>query len=359
MGVFGADDFDEHERVVHFRDPGCGLRAIVAVHSTALGPAIGGCRMWPYPSAAEALRDVLRLSRGMSYKNALAGLPLGGGKTVIIGDPQRDKSEALLERFGECVESLGGGYVTAEDSGISVPDMDIMRRRTRHVCGLSPACGGSGDPAPATAWGVYLGIRAALAFRAGEPELRGIRVAVQGLGAVGGHLCRHLAAAGAELLVADVAPERAQRVCAETGARAVSAGDILRVDADVFAPCALGAVLDARAVAGLKVSIVAGAANNQLATSAEDEALSARGILYAPDYVINAGGIIQAAHEHLRLGDAAAVRCAVERIPERLRAIFEQATANGRPTGALTDDLARRRLARAGHGARGLAPSAA
>jgi leucine dehydrogenase len=348
MPVFQSDAFDDHEQVVFCHEPRTGLKAIIAIHSTALGPAAGGCRMWNYANEAEALHDVLRLSRGMSYKNAMADLCLGGGKAVILANPRQDRNARLLEAFGECVERLGGRYITAEDVGMSIAEMEIVARRTSHVCGL-PKKGNTagGDPSPKTAYGVYLGILAAVAFRTGEPEvenLRGIRVAVQGLGAVGYKLCSYLSGAGAELLVAEIDRDRVRRACAEFGATAADPEGILQQDADVLAPCALGGILNEQSIPQLKVSIIAGAANNQLATEADGAALHARDILYAPDYVINAGGIINVACEHLGLNGEAAVLSAIERIGPRLLGIFRQARETDRPTSEIADDMARARL---------------
>lgn len=352
MPVFTSESFDNHEQVIHCCDNRRGLRAIIAVHSTVLGPATGGCRMWPYPGESDALRDVLRLSRGMTYKNAMAELPLGGGKAVILGDAARDKSDRLLEAFGDAVDSLGGRYITAEDVGTNVADMQVVARRTDYVSGLpSSGHGAGGDPSPRTALGVFLGILAAVGYRTGEPDrrdLRGIRVAVQGLGAVGYQLCKLLAESGAELLVADIDAARAERVCNEVNARNTGVREILAESADVFVPCALGAILNSQTIPHLNVSIVAGAANNQLATEADGAALRDRNILYAPDYVINAGGIINVAHERLGLGDDEAAKIAIGRIGPRLLEIFKRAEQTGRPTNVVADEMARERLSR-GH----------
>lgn len=348
MSVFAHPDFDGHEQLVHCHDRASGLRAIIAVHSTRLGPALGGIRMYPYASEAEALTDALRLARGMSYKSALAGLPLGGGKSVILGDPRRDKTPALLRAMGEAIERLGGRYVGAEDSGTAVADLQRMAEATAHVTGLQdkPGLDGgvrSGDPSPATALGVYVGIRAALRHRYGREDLAGLRVAIQGVGSVGYRLAGHLHAAGATLWVSDVwAPnlERAQRAF---GAEPVAPGRIHAAPVDVYAPCALGASLNDATIPELRAAIVAGAANNQLAEARHGEALRARGVLYAPDYAINAGGIIDVCAE--RLGeDAASVRGRVERIGLTLARIFERAEAEGLPTHVIADRLAEERL---------------
>src|SRR5690606_11634367 len=251
-----------HEQVTFFYDEKTGLKAIVAIHSTALGPALGGCRVWPYESEAAALNDVLRLSRAMTYKNSAMGLPLGGGKAVIIADSRADKTPELFEAFGRAVERLGGRYITAEDVGTEPDDMVAVRRHTRHVAGLPDT---SGDPSPATAFGVYNGIRAALKHAFGDDDLRGRRVAVQGLGAVGMHLCRYLHEDGAELIVTDIAQKRIDQAVSEMNARAVGSDEIYDVECDVFAPCALGAVVNDATLPRFKAKVIAGSANNQLA----------------------------------------------------------------------------------------------
>ncbi|MFI4907723.1 MAG: Glu/Leu/Phe/Val dehydrogenase dimerization domain-containing protein [Steroidobacterales bacterium] len=353
MDLFQMRDFDAHEQVVFGYDAASGLRAIIAIHSTALGPAAGGCRMWPYATSCDAVVDALRLSRGMSYKNAMAELPFGGGKAVVIGD-SRDKTRQRMEAFGRCVDSLGGRYITAEDVGTSTTDMEHVARVTRFVSGLAgesargTEAGGpaGGDPGPKTALGVFLGLKAAVRFRLGRSSLEGLKIAVQGLGGVGYPLCRQLAAEGASLHVADSRVGVAQRVCEELGAHEVPAESILSQDVDVLAPCALGAVLDSRSIPALRARIVAGAANNQLARVEDGEAVTRAGILYAPDYVINAGGIISVAHEYRGGATAAQVRAEIEKIPGRLTEIFERARREGRPTSTIADQMARERLAR-------------
>jgi leucine dehydrogenase len=256
MPVFAHPEFDGHQEVVFGHESESGLNAIIAIHNTNRGPALGGCRMWPYASEAEALTDVLRLSRGMTYKSALADLPLGGGKAVIIGDPHTDKSEALFLAMGRFVDSLGGRYISAEDVGVSVEDVDIMARVTKHVAGTCTA--GAGDPSPATAYGVLVGIRAAVAHKLGRNSLDGLRVAIQGVGHVGYYLCRQLAEAGAKLVVTDIDREAVRRVETEFHAQPVAPDEIYGVDGEVFAPCALGAVINDETIAQLKASIVAG-----------------------------------------------------------------------------------------------------
>jgi leucine dehydrogenase len=300
--------------------------------------------MWPYASDEAALDDVLRLSRGMTYKSALAGLAYGGGKAVIIGDARRDKSPALFEAFGRFVDSLGGRYVTAEDVGTSPADFEIVRRQTRHVAGIAE--GGSGDPSPATAWGVFNGLRATVKHRLGRDDLAGLTVAVQGLGHVGWALAEHLYQAGVRLVVADIDAARLDRARAGLGATVVEPQALFDVEADVFAPNALGAVLNDDTIARLKVAAVAGSANNQLAEDRHGAALQARGILYAPDYVINAGGIINISHEGPRYSkETAFAHCA--RIHDTLLELFERAARDGVPTNEMADRLAEERIAAA------------
>ncbi len=343
--LFDAPDFDAHEGVHFATDTATGLQAIIAIHSTHLGPAAGGCRWWTYLDDAAALTDALRLSRGMSYKNAMAGLPMGGGKGVILkGAP---KTEAFLEAFGAAIEGLNGRYVTAEDVGMSDADMTVIARATRHVSGL-PVAGGQagGNPGPSTAEGVFVGMRAAVRHKLGRNDFQGVHVAVQGLGSVGAALAGKLAAAGARLTVADLDSARAARVAAATGATAIANDEIMTVGADVFSPNALGAILTESSIAALDVAVVAGAANNQLATPDDGARIAARGILYAPDYVINAGGIINVVAEYLGNGDAASVAAQIARIEGRLADIFAEADASGRATDAVADGMARRLIGR-------------
>jgi leucine dehydrogenase len=346
MGVFEMPEFDRHEEVVFHNDAGTGLRAIVAIHSTVLGPAAGGCRMWAYPSSSDAVADVLRLSRGMSYKSAMAGLAFGGGKAVIIADPKRPKSPELFEAYGRFVNSLGGRYITAEDVGTTTTDMESVARHTRYVSGLTRHAGDvGGDPGPKTALGVYLGLKAAVKFRLGRADLQDLKVAVQGVGGVGYHLCRLLGADGARLYVADVRAAATERVANECGAVVVATPDILQQDVDVFAPCALGGILNAQSIPRLRAKIVAGAANNQLALDRDGLTLHAAGVLYAPDYVINAAGIINVFHEYYGISSEAQVNAAIAGIPARLTDIFERSRRENRPTNSVADDLARARIA--------------
>ncbi|MGH8530019.1 MAG: Leu/Phe/Val dehydrogenase [Nevskiales bacterium] len=341
MAVFANPAFKSHEAVFFAHAADSGLRAIIAIHSTALGPALGGCRMWDYESEQAALTDVLRLSRGMSYKNALAGLPLGGGKAVILGDARRDKWPAMLDAYGQFVESLGGRYVTAQDVGLTEPDMICIARHTRHVGGGAAG----GNPAPKTAHGVFRGITVAVRHALERDSLDGLMVAVQGLGSVGLHLCRELHAAGAQLVVADLNPVRVEQARDELGAQAASIEDILLTPADVLAPCALGGVLNATSIAQLNVKVVAGAANNQLATDADGERLQRRGILYAPDYVINAGGVISVGADYLATLSEEEVWRKIERIGDTLEQVFAEAERSGEASNRVADRLAEARLA--------------
>jgi leucine dehydrogenase len=345
--MFNHPSFDAHERVVFGHDASSGLRAIVALHSTMRGPAAGGCRFWHYDSPDEALTDALRLSRGMSYKNAMADLPLGGGKAVVLLDQTRAKTPELLRAFGRLVNSLSGAYITTEDVGATVADMEIVATETPYVSGLPcTAVSADGNPAPKTAFGVYLGLKAAVEFQFGRPELRGLTIAVQGVGNVGFDLCRRLAADGANLLVADVSKDRVERAVRELGARAVDSSSILEAPADVLAPCALGAVLNAASIPRLKAKVVAGAANNQLATPEDGTRMFAAGILYAPDYVINAGGIISVGREYLGGATAESIDAEIRKIPERLLTIFERSRRERRATSEIADEMARERIGR-------------
>ena len=345
--MFQSDSFDEHEKVTFFADRRTGLRGIIAIHSSALGPAMGGCRQWSYPDTRSALTDVLRLSRGMSYKNAIAGLPLGGGKAVILRSADEPMGQAAFEAFGDVVQELGGRYITAEDVGVSVGDMVAVARRTSYVSGLPVKSGSAavgGDPSPMTALGVFLGIRAAVRHRLGRSDLAGSTVAVQGLGNVGRHLCRLLTDAGAKLTVADIDLGAVERVRAECGATAVAVDEILYQAVDVVAPCALGAGLNEASIPGLRAPIIAGAANNQLRTGQDGHRLHDRDILYAPDYVINAGGIISVGLEYLGEKDLDAVRSRVAKIEITLDEIFEKARTLRVPTHRIADAMAKERL---------------
>ncbi|MDX1635621.1 MAG: Glu/Leu/Phe/Val dehydrogenase dimerization domain-containing protein [Marinobacter sp.] len=351
MSVFTHPEFDNHEHLSFHCDPETGLRAIIAVHNTSRGPALGGCRMFPYGNDEEALRDVLRLSKGMTYKSALANLDLGGGKSVIIGDPRQHKSEALLEAMGRFLESLGGLYIAAEDSGTSVADLQVMGRHTRHVAGVSSRPGfdgrpSTGDPSPATAYGTFVGIQAAVRHKLGRSDvndLEGLKVAIQGVGNVGYRLAWHLSEAGAEISVYDIHQDQMERAVSELGARPADAEEILFLPVDVVAPCAMGAVLNDASIAKLQAPIIAGAANNQLARPEHDSALWQQGILYAPDFVINAGGIIDIHYERTG-GSPDQVRRHLDGIGETLAEIFRRSERDSRPTGEIANRLAEERF---------------
>jgi leucine dehydrogenase len=345
---WGLPDFDAHEDIHFFDNEQCGLKAIIAVHSTHLGPAAGGARFWHYAKDEEALTDALRLSRGMSYKNAMAGLPLGGGKSVILADENRTKSPDLLHAFGKAVDQLSGHYVTAEDVGMSVADMIEVARSTKYVAGLPNSAGDvGGDPGPHTALGIFLGIKAAVRTALGKDSLDGLHIALQGAGSVATGVALHACAEGARLSIADIDEAKARKLASAAGGTTVPADQILGMEADVLSPCALGAVLDETSIAALKVPVVAGAANNQLATEEDGQRIHQRGILYAPDYVINAGGIINVCTEYLGDGDAALVRQRIEGIPVRLQEIWAESAATGRNPAAVADAMAQRLIGRA------------
>ncbi|MCR4267409.1 Glu/Leu/Phe/Val dehydrogenase [Nitratireductor sp. ZSWI3] len=336
------DAFDDHERVWHGRDEKRGLNAIVAIHDTTLGPGLGGTRVWPHETFEAALTDVLRLSRGMTFKSAVAGMDFGGGKALIIADPKTDKTPALLEAYAEMLAALEGQFFTGEDVGFTVADADFLRARTPNVTGTT--VGGSGNPSPVTAHGVFLGLKAALKHR-GVGRLDGVHVAVQGLGSVGWTLCEKLHAEGARLTVADIDAARTRKAGETFGAEPVATDAILAVPAQVFAPCALGGVLSATSIPSLGARIVAGAANNQLARHEDARLLMQRGVLYAPDYVINAGGLINVAAELAPGGyDREATMAKVAEIPETLRDIFERAEAQDRPTNDIAAEIAYERI---------------
>ncbi|PKP92150.1 MAG: amino acid dehydrogenase [Alphaproteobacteria bacterium HGW-Alphaproteobacteria-14] len=346
-------DFDAHELVQLVHHQASGLTAIIAVHSTHLGPAAGGTRFWHYNKPADAMRDALRLSRGMSYKNAMAGLPMGGGKAVILADEQRIKTPAMIAAFGDAVEALGGRYVTAEDVGITEADMVAVSQRTAHVSGLPVTGDGSagGDPGPFTAFGIYLGIKAAVQHKLGTDSLSGVHIAVQGTGSVGSGVARLLAKDGAKLTLADINTARAGALAQELGATMVASDAIMTTPCDVFSPNALGAVLDDESIARLDCPIVAGGANNQLARAEHGAVLAARGILYAPDYVINAGGIISVATEYLarrdgHASDIAEVNALLAQIPGRLEAIWQESDATGVSSDVVADRMAQKLIGR-------------
>lgn len=345
-------DYDDHELVEVVRDSKSGLTAIIALHSTHLGPGAGGTRFWHYAQPADAMRDALRLSRGMSYKNAMAGLPMGGGKAVILADPAIGKTPELLSAFGDAVEALNGRYVTAEDVGITEADMVAVSQRTAHVSGLPVEDGAAGgDPGPFTAMGIFLGIKAAVRHKLGKDSVAGVHVAIQGTGSVGGGVARLLAHEGAKLTLSDINQARAAALADEFGGEAVAPDAIMSVACDVFSPNALGAILDDEGIARLDAPIVAGGANNQLARAQHGAQLAQRGILYAPDYVINAGGIISVALEYLCRRNAAPcdineVRKRIAQIPSRLEQIWQESAASGVSADVVADRMAQKLIGR-------------
>ena len=341
MTFFENSENRDHESIHQFYDPKTGLKAIIAIHSTALGPAAGGCRMWQYDNEADAVRDALRLSRGMTYKNAMAGLPLGGGKAVILANPDSPPTDAMFQAFGRCVDSLGGRYITAEDVGISVDNMRLVKQVTDFVAGLPPTEGSAGgDPSPWTADGVFLGLCAAAKHRLGVDSLDKLSVAVQGVGKVGYDLCRQLHEVGASLVISDVNERNLARARVDFGARVVAPGKILFEDVDLLAPCAMGAVLDASSIPDIKASVIGGAANNQLATEQDGQRLFDRNILYAPDYVINGGGITSVSLEYMGNKTKADAHAQIALIPGRLTDIFKAADKQQTPTNVIADAMA-------------------
>ncbi|MFC4699856.1 Glu/Leu/Phe/Val dehydrogenase dimerization domain-containing protein [Glaciecola siphonariae] len=343
MSLFEHPDFDQHEQVSFFHDPKTGLKALIAVHNTHLGPSLGGCRMWPYASSEEALTDVLRLSKGMTYKAAVAGLPQGGGKAVIIGNPRADKTQELMYAMGRSVDTFKGQYIIAEDSGISVQDLQYMASESHHVAGTSAkfAYDGTpadGNPAPSTAYGVFMGIQAAVKHATGQ-SLEGKTVAIQGVGHVGLRLARHLKNAGANLIVADIFNEGLEVAKNELGATVIDPQQIHAAKADVFAPCAMGGAINPKSLPEIRAAIVAGAANNQLSSPQMGEALFARDILYVPDYVINAGGIIDIYHQRNE-SSAHAMRMQIEQIGQTISEILNRARDQNCPTEQVADQIA-------------------
>ena len=344
MNIFERIAEHSHEQLVFCHEPSAGYRGIIAIHNTTLGPALGGTRFWNYRNDEEAVVDALRLARGMTYKAAVAGLNLGGGKSVIIGDNKTTRREMIFRAHGRFVESLGGRYITAEDVGTSVEDMDYVKMETEAVTGVA---GGSGDPSPVTAYGVYRGIKACAREKYGSDSVDGMSIAVQGTGHVGYYVCKYLAEEGAKLTVTDIDTARVQRVVDEFGAQHVGPDEIYGVDAQVFAPCALGAVVNDDTLAEFKFEIIAGAANNQLAQERHGDQLHKRGILYAPDYVINAGGLINVYGE-LNDWSADQARRKAGEIYETLCQIFELAKDDGLPTYEAADRVAERRIEQVG-----------
>lgn len=343
MEIFKYMEKYDYEQLVFCHDKQSGLKAIIAIHDTTLGPALGGTRMWTYESEEAAIEDALRLARGMTYKNAAAGLNLGGGKTVIIGDPRKDKSEELFRAFGRYVQGLNGRYITAEDVGTTVSDMDLIHEETNYVTGISPAFGSSGNPSPVTAYGVYRGMKAAAKAAFGTDSLEGKVIAIQGVGNVAYNLCRHLHEEGATLIVTDIHKESVKRAVDEFGASAVDPNEIYGVDCDIYAPCALGAVINDETIPQIKAKVIAGAANNQLKDTKHGDILHKMGIIYAPDYVINAGGVINVADELYGYNRDRAMK-KVELVYTNIEKVIEISKRDGIPTYLAADRMAEERI---------------
>lgn len=341
MSIFSALEKDDFEQVVFCHDKESGLKAIIAIHDTTLGPALGGARMWNYNSEEEALQDVLRLAKGMTYKNAAAGLNLGGGKAVIIGDPKKDKSEALFRSFGKFVQSLNGRYITAEDVGTFEEDMDYIHMETEFVTGTSR--GGVGDPSPVTALGIYYGMKAAAKEAFGSDSLTGLTIAVQGVGQVAYNLCRHLNKEGANLVVTDINEEAVNRAVIEFNATSVQPDEIYDVDAEIFAPCALGAIINDETIPRIKAKVIAGSANNQLEKDEHGTILHEKGVVYAPDYVINSGGVINVAEELVGYNQERALN-KVKSIYSILENVFAISRNKNIPTSVAANEIAEQRI---------------
>ncbi|PEZ83504.1 MULTISPECIES: branched-chain amino acid dehydrogenase [Bacillaceae] len=345
MEIFKYLEKYDYEQLLFCQDKQSGLKAIIAIHDTTLGPALGGTRMWTYATEEDAIEDALRLSRGMTYKNAAAGLNLGGGKTVIIGDPRKDKNEEMFRAFGRYIQGLNGRYITAEDVGTTVEDMDLIHEETDFVTGISPAFGSSGNPSPVTAYGVYRGMKAAAKEAFGTDSLEGKVVAVQGVGNVSYNLCRHLHEEGAQLIVTDINKESVARAVESFGATAVNPDEIYGVDCDIYAPCALGAVINDHTINQIKAKVIAGAANNQLKEPVHGDQIHEKGIIYAPDYVINAGGVINVADELLGYNRERALK-KVETVYDTIERVIEIAKRDQIPTYKAADRMAEERIAR-------------
>jgi leucine dehydrogenase len=345
MEIFQYMEKYDYEQLVFCQDKASGLKAIIAIHDTTLGPALGGTRMWTYENEESAIEDALRLARGMTYKNAAAGLNLGGGKTVIIGDPKKDKNEEMFRAFGRYIQGLNGRYITAEDVGTTEEDMDIIHDETDFVTGISPVFGSSGNPSPVTAYGVYRGMKAAAKEAFGSDSLEGKVVAVQGVGNVAYNLCRHLHEEGARLIVTDINKEAVERVVHEFGARAVDPADIYSQECDIYSPCALGATINDETLPVLKAKVIAGAANNQLKETRHGDLIHQKGIVYAPDYVINAGGVINVADELYGYNKDRALK-KVEGIYNNIERVIAISKRDGIPTYQAADRLAEERIDR-------------
>ncbi|ALC81533.1 MULTISPECIES: branched-chain amino acid dehydrogenase [Bacillus] len=345
MEIFRYMEKYDYEQLVFCQDEASGLKAIIAIHDTTLGPALGGTRMWTYENEESAIEDALRLARGMTYKNAAAGLNLGGGKTVIIGDPKKDKNEEMFRAFGRYIQGLNGRYITAEDVGTTEEDMDIIHDETDFVTGISPVFGSSGNPSPVTAFGVYRGMKAAAKAAFGTDSLEGKVVAVQGVGNVAYNLCRHLHEEGASLIVTDINKDAVERVVQEFGARAVDPADIYSQECDIYSPCALGATINDETIPVLKAKVIAGAANNQLKEARHGDLIHEKGIVYAPDYVINAGGVINVADELYGYNKDRALK-KVEGIYNNIEQVLSISNRDGIPTYLAADRLAEERIER-------------
>jgi leucine dehydrogenase len=343
MEIFNYMEKYDYEQLVFCQDKNSGLKAIIAIHDTTLGPALGGTRMWTYKTEAEAIEDALRLAKGMTYKNAAAGLNLGGGKTVIIGDPKKDKNPEMFRAFGRYIQSLNGRYITAEDVGTTVQDMDTIHLETDYVTGISPEFGSSGNPSPVTAYGIYKGMKAAAKEAFGSDSLEGKTVAVQGVGNVAFTLCEHLYKEGAKLIVTDINKAAVQRAVDAFSAEAVEPDDIYDVACDIYAPCALGATINDDTIPRLKAKVIAGSANNQLKTPEHGEMVYEKGIVYAPDFVINAGGVINVADELNGYNHSRAMK-QVETIYNSLTTIFEISKRDNVPTHVAADRMAEERI---------------
>ena len=345
MEIFKRMEQHDYEQLVFCQDKTSGLKAIICIHDTTLGPALGGTRMWNYETEEEAIEDAIRLGRGMTYKNAAAGLNLGGGKTVIIGDPLKDKNEEMFRAFGRFIQGLNGRYITAEDVGTTVADMDLIHEETDFVTGISPAFGSSGNPSPVTAYGCYIGMKAAALEAWGDDSLEGKTVSVQGVGNVAYTLCEHLHQEGAKLIVTDINQEAVARAVKDFGATAVAPNDIYSQQADIFAPCAMGAIINDETIPQLKVKVVAGSANNQLKEERHGDELEALGIVYAPDFVINSGGVINVADELYGYNNERAMK-RVETIYDSITRIFEISKRDGIPSYQAADRMAEERIDR-------------
>lgn len=342
--VFGQISFDDHEQVVFCQDKDTGLKAIIGIHNTVLGPALGGTRMWNYTNEWEAVNDVLRLSRGMSFKSSISGLNLGGGKAVIIGDAKTQKTPELMRRFGQFVDSLSGKYITAEDVGMETKDMDTVREVTKYVTGISESKGGSGNPSPITAYGVFMGLKAAAKYQFGTDNLEGKRVLVQGIGHVGEVLVDHLTKNGAVVTIADINEQRIEEVVKKYGAKAFTGADLYAADVDIYAPCALGATINDETINKIQAKVIAGAANNQLANEVmHGNLLKEKGILYAPDFLINAGGVINVYSELANLTSAQVME-KTENIYNTSLEIFKFAEINNITTHRAAMEIAQKRI---------------